>query len=46
MGRWKFPQVRAIADFAIEEVFIGLWESDERCFLTILIFLKAKNNIL
>ena len=45
MGRWKFPHMRAIANFAIEEIFhwvVGYREM----LLTILIFIKAKNNIL
>ena len=28
MGRWKFPNVRAIANFATEEIFywvVGIW---------------------
>ena len=28
-GRWKFLHMRAIENFAINEFFIGLWESGE-----------------
>ena len=39
MGRWKYPHVRAIENFAIEEIFY--WAVGWRE-----IFFKAKNNIL
>ena len=46
VGRWKFRHVRTIANFAIEEIdywVVGIWRE---MLLTILIFFKAKNDIL
>ena len=44
-GRWKFPQVKAIENFAVEDIFhwvLGIWQG---MILTIPTFFKAKNKI-
>ena len=41
-GWWTLPQMRAIENFAIREIFIGLWESGEEWFWLFEPFSKLK----
>ena len=45
-GRWKFPQVTAVAKFTLKEIFYKIVEIWRGVILTIQTFFKAKKNIL